>query len=272
MQPSYLKPSCSWVAADQAASPWVPQTASGRTTPGISPNCMYLYFPYLNFDTYRSIVRRRNLIKRRINHGRAAPVPQQIADLESLEMRVMWEYIGFDPPLNCRRTLDQFGYPSLQDTNARDDDQMLYKLTKKDPSREPARPLSGAFRFADIRPTKAWSTGSSQHSAGSNENDENEDDEYTSGDDTCYEEEGHLRDGNLLMVDTLWLWAIDTCKFCPRGWGGKPAEWAVTDPGSYAGDLLPQKRVKSSRGNAVPTSRPSKQCLQRTEWRPHWEN
>jgi len=220
MQPSYLKPSCSWVAADQAASPWVPQTASGRTTPGISPNCMYLYFPYLNFDTYRSIVRRRNLIKRRINHGRAAPVPQQIADLESLEMRVMWEYIGFDPPLNCRRTLDQFGYPSLQDTNARDDDQMLYKLTKKDPSREPARPLSGAFRFADIRPTKAWSTGPSQHSAGSNENDENEDDEYTSGDDTCYEEEGHLRDGNLLMVDTLWLWAIDTCKFCPRGWGG----------------------------------------------------
>ena len=64
-------------------------------------------------------------------HGRTRPVPRDIAELESLESRVIWEYIGHDPPLNARRTLDQYGYPSLRDTYARDDDQMLYKLTKE---------------------------------------------------------------------------------------------------------------------------------------------
>jgi len=44
---------------------------------------------------------------------------------------VIWQFLGHDPPINCRRTLDQFGYPSLLDTRARDDDQMLYKMTKQ---------------------------------------------------------------------------------------------------------------------------------------------
>ena len=44
---------------------------------------------------------------------------------------MIWQFLGHDPPINCRRTLDQFGYPSLLDTRARDDDQMLYKMTKQ---------------------------------------------------------------------------------------------------------------------------------------------
>ncbi|KAK1759682.1 hypothetical protein QBC47DRAFT_372787 [Echria macrotheca] len=208
-QPSYVKPSCSLVTADAAGSPWVPPSFGGRVTPGISPNCLYLYFPYLNFDTYKSIVRRRNLIKRRVSHGRAAPVPQQIADLESLELRVIWEHIGFDPPLNSRRTLDQFGYPSLQDTNARDDDQMLYKLTKQEPSRDPVRPRS-LHRSATNAHSVNTGHFSTSSTFGSGDSKEGDGEAESSGDETCYEEETDLRDGNLLMVDNLWLWAIDT--------------------------------------------------------------
>ena len=202
-QPSHVKPSCSWVTADSPTSPWVPTSSGGRTTPAVAPNCLYVYFPYLNFDTYQSIVRRRNLIKRRLNHGRSTPVPQEVADLESLEMRVVWEYIGYDPPLNCRRTLDQFGYPALQDTSARDDDQMLYKLTKQPPRPPHFHPPTG-------RPARtAPSSLRSMQSRGSKDDRETE-----SSDDTSYEEEADLRDGNVLTVDQLWLWAIDTSEFC----------------------------------------------------------
>ncbi|KAK0707470.1 hypothetical protein B0H67DRAFT_587675 [Lasiosphaeris hirsuta] len=199
-QPSYVKPGCNLFTADAPTSPWPQSPASGRPVPGTSPSCLSLYLPYLHFDTYQSIVRRRNLIERRLAHGRATPVPQKIADLESLELRVIWEYIGYDPPLNCRRTLDQFGYPSLQDTNARDDDQMLYKLTKQAPlplwSRAPLYKAGSASRRS--LNSKAYLT-------------EKEEKCDSSSDlDTEYEEETDLRDGNLLMIDQLWLWAIDT--------------------------------------------------------------
>ena len=115
-QPSFVKPACNYIPADSAASPRPSPANSRPTSPGISPSYMYLYLPYLHFDTYLNIIKRRNIMKRRTSHGRARPVPADIAQLESLEMRVLWEFMGYDPPLNCRRTLDQFGYPSLKDT------------------------------------------------------------------------------------------------------------------------------------------------------------
>jgi hypothetical protein len=90
---------------------------------------MCLFLPLLHWDTYKVLVKRRALIKRRIKQGRSRPVPQSVAKLQSLELRVIWQFLGHDPPINCRRTLDQFGYPSLLDTRARDDDQMLYKMS-----------------------------------------------------------------------------------------------------------------------------------------------
>ena len=161
-----------------------------------------MYFPYLHFDTYQSVVRRRDQIRRRLYHGRAAPVPEDVAKLESLELRVIWEYIGYDPPINCRRTLDQFGYPSLQDTSTRDDDQMLYKLTKQDlmPPSSRALPTDGGRLSSSRRSTQ------SRLSSKTNEEVKGREDEL------CYDRETNLRDGKLLMVDELWLWAIDTSK------------------------------------------------------------
>lgn len=136
-QPSFIKPSCSYIQAESAPSPRVSPGDNGRATPSVVPNCLNLYLPYLHFDTYSNMIRRRKLINRRLAHGRARPVPQDIADLDSLDLRVIWKYIGLDLPVHFRRTLDQFGNPSLGDTEARDDDQMLYKLT-----REAIRPSS----------------------------------------------------------------------------------------------------------------------------------
>lgn len=160
---------------------------------------------------------------RRLAHGRSRPVPEDIANLESLDLRVIWEYLGHDPPLNSRRTLDQFGYPSLRDTYARDDDQMLYKLTKKD---TPRRPFVG----------KSWSDEQSiqslvqRYSVGTkllHETIENQKEAASSESDS--EHEVLLRDGNLLMVDQLWLWAIDTTTlttFFPKR-ESRPSEGAL---------------------------------------------
>jgi hypothetical protein len=194
-QPAYLKTMCKYLsAADRLASPRIP-SPFGPPTRGIIPNCLYLYLPYLHFDTYRSMIQRRKLIAKRRRHGRAKPVPQWVDAQESLELKVIWEYIGYDPPLNCRRTLDQFGHHSLRDTNSRDDDQMLYKLTKKD------APMLGSHgsntSFARSERFSVSTKGSASTIYG--------------GPDTEFgiEPGSELKNGYVLMVDQLWLWSID---------------------------------------------------------------
>lgn len=160
---------------------------------------------------------------RRLAHGRARPVPADIANLESLELRMIWEYLGYDPPLNCRRTLDQFGYPSLKDTYARDDDQMLYKLTKED---KPSR-FGSALTIGE---EKSITSLAERYSLGTqllHQVIEREKEIATSDSDN--EAESELRDGNLLMVDQLWLWAIDTSTlttFFPKR-ESRPSEGAL---------------------------------------------
>lgn len=206
---SYVKPGCAFVPAE-IGSPRPPSPArAGRSpSPGISPTYLYLYLPYLHYDTYLNIVRRRNLIKRRMGHGRARPVPKDIAELESLDSRVIWEYIGHDPPLNTRRTLDQYGYPSLRETYARDDEQMLYKLTKE---RLPIPFMRkwDVYHSEDVKgPLSALSPGSRLASSAAKM--------FKGQEAASQKDEGesniedNLLDGNVLMVDQLWLWAVDT--------------------------------------------------------------
>jgi hypothetical protein len=105
---------------------------------------------------------------------------------------VVWEFLGHDPPVNVRRTLDQFGYPSMSDTSARDDDQMLYKMTRDDTSHVGLDNLDAQEDASSV---------------------DSDDEGITASDD---EETGPLaskqnvRNGNLLMVDQLWMWTIDT--------------------------------------------------------------
>lgn len=184
------------------------------------PNYLYLYLPYLHFDTYASIIKRRSLIKRRMNHGRFRPVPKDIADLESLELRVIWQYLGFDPPLNCRRTLDQFGYPSLQDTFSRDDDQMLYKLTKKENPRASAkRPPKRNDRMNTFESSSSQKHRLSTIMSDMIKDSDSSDSSSNSDSDSELDVADNVKDGNVLMVDQLWLWTIDTSKLpIPVGW------------------------------------------------------
>jgi hypothetical protein len=93
---------------------------------------------------------------------------------------MIWDYSGFDPPYNSRRTLDQFGYPNLHDSRARDDDQMLYKRTKQRPT--------------NVNPVQDSSDDENQ--VGKNESAEDD-----------------VLDGTVLMVDQLWLWALGNGTF-----------------------------------------------------------
>lgn len=101
-------------------------------------------------------------------------MPRRIAK-SSLEAQLIWGYLGCEPPIHFRRTLDQFGYPNLRSTVARDDDQMLWKRTRK------------ATRIDDqLR-------------------------DYLNAtvDDAEGLQQTEFMDGNVLMVDQLWLWIVD---------------------------------------------------------------
>ncbi|KAI0157951.1 hypothetical protein GGR52DRAFT_582787 [Hypoxylon sp. FL1284] len=203
---SYVKPGCAFVPSEPGSPlPSSPSTAGRSRSPGRHPTYLYLYLPYLHYDTYLSLVRRRNIIKRRTDHGRARPVPKDVAELDSLDSRVIWEYIGHDPPLNTRRTLDQYGYPALGDTDSRDDDQMLYKLTKERIA-VPFMRKKGMFatdgneRFSPFSPTNHLVLpGDAFRSP-----------EPGAREESDTELENDILDGNVLMVDQLWLWAVDT--------------------------------------------------------------
>ena len=89
-----------------------------------------------------------------------------------------------DPPMHCRRTLDQFGYPSLHSTEARDRDQVLHKYNK-------------SLKGKKIKVTGRARRRLTQQSAESSDNSEDSD------------EEGETESPQaVLMVDTLWLWIL----------------------------------------------------------------
>ncbi|KAH8593695.1 hypothetical protein B0O99DRAFT_515442 [Bisporella sp. PMI_857] len=206
----FLKPACSVVGVDITSPMASPRQYFGKVPAELQ---MYLYLPYLHFDTYKQIVRRRTLIKRRIKQGRSRPVPQSIAKLDSLEFKTIWQYLGHDPPINCRRTLDQFGYPSLLDTRARDDDQMLYKMTKQRFAHHDDIFSGNAEekqRLAEILKEAEELNSSSSSNSSSIDSDEElegfEDEEQSEAD----ENEDDILDGKVLMVDQLWLWIVDT--------------------------------------------------------------
>lgn len=218
----YLKPACGYVSLKtKTQSMPLGQTAAGARGVQRSHSslprqgCLYLYFPFLHFDSYKMVVKRRDIIKRRVAQGRARPVPQEVAKEASLESRVIWEYLGHDPPFNCRRTLDQYRHPSLHDTRARDDDQMLYKMTKERVY------LNGRPAAASLAPVLGGNERVATHydggnAAGIGDDDEEQEDLYAeseSDEDELFTKlEDDVLNGNVLMVDQLWLWVADTGK------------------------------------------------------------
>ncbi|KJZ73934.1 hypothetical protein HIM_06602 [Hirsutella minnesotensis 3608] len=206
----FAKPGCYFTSPRTAATPRHSLTSTSLTH-AAADEAMYtcLFLPYLHFDSYKRLIRRRNLISMRLGYARARPVPETVAKSDLLELQVIWEYLGHDPPINCRRSLDQFAYPSLRDTRSRDDDQMLYKLTKDrgcvDPESEANRDLRTQGSSAGTSSDKAGSA-SSTTSKGWRERLMRK----TGGNVLDVPEEDLVRNGNVLMIDQLWLWVLQT--------------------------------------------------------------
>ncbi|KAL6234165.1 hypothetical protein BDW75DRAFT_241365 [Aspergillus navahoensis] len=158
----YVRPACIHLKLDsppiKASEPHDPQLA--------------LYLPYLHWDTYWNLLQRRRVIDERLRQGRSRPVPDDIS-CSSLESKLIWKFLGNEPPIHIRRTLDQFGYPNLRSTVARDDDQMLWKRTRK--ATNLIDELGHSVPLRDVS--------ESQSSV--------------------------FVDGKVLMVDQLWLWIVD---------------------------------------------------------------
>ncbi len=90
-----------------------------------------VYLPYLHWDTFRNMQRQAAIIKKRSEQAQAWPVIPEIASSKSMVDKLIWQHLTSDRPIHCRRTLDQYGYPSLRNTAVRDADQILYKRTKR---------------------------------------------------------------------------------------------------------------------------------------------
>lgn len=195
-------------------------TSLGSIYPPTPRGCLYLYLPFLHFDSYKMLLRRRDMIKRRLKQGRTSPVPRDVQDNPSFELRMIWEFLGHDPPINCRRTLDQYRYPSLRDTRARDDDQMLYKMTKQSaPPLGERKNTSFSFKngihWLGRQLTHGPDVGGGEREADhlpldSDAGTGSESEQELDSDDGQTMPE--VRDGNVLVVDQLWLWAMDTSK------------------------------------------------------------
>lgn len=217
----FLRPGCGYVSLRAKQLSMLGQSASSarvlQRNDSLSPRqgCLYSYFPFLHFDSYKMLVKRRDIIKKRVAQGRTRPVPSEVAKEASLESRVIWEYLGHDPPFNCRRTLDQYRYPSLHDTRARDDDQMLYKMTKERVylNGKPVVASLGPVLRGEERTPTHYDRGDAAGLGDDDEDQEHLDSESESNEDELdAKPEDDVLDGNVLMVDQLWLWAADSSK------------------------------------------------------------
>lgn len=213
----YLKSACVYIPLKPSLEFGSPGLGSPRVGSALnSQGCLYLYFPFIHFDSYKTLIKRRDMIKARMTQGRTKPVPASVAKTESLEQRVIWEFLGHDLPINCRRTLDQYRYPSLHDTRARDDDQMLYKMTKER-LEESVKWATDGYMSGPHGDERAYTHRDLDDDESA---DERGDDEYHKESEAETVAEGYedeeikpeddILNGNVLMVDQLWLWVIDT--------------------------------------------------------------
>ena len=146
-----------------------------------------LYLPYLHWDTFQRLQQRALLIKKRSNQSDATPIDKDVARGKSIEHKLIWQYHNSNQPLHCRRTLDQYGYPSLRNTTVRDHDQVLYKQTRTQRGSEEPSTKGSSMQHITAILRAARDPGL-----------------HASKVKTL--EDSHAK---VLMVDQLWLWILD---------------------------------------------------------------
>ncbi|KAL9126034.1 MAG: hypothetical protein Q9217_004855 [Psora testacea] len=180
----FVRPCVKWLRPEGES-----KHTDGITTPSSASDGIQfvVYLPYLHWDSFTNMKKRADIIERRRHHVQARPtppIPRDIALCPSIEHKLIWQYLTLDRPLHCRRTLDQYGYPSLRHTTVRDHDQILWKRTKLDaeniPSSQSKVPLRSVQTSSKGTRGQCLPTGCSRD---------------------------HV--AKVLMVDQLWLWVVD---------------------------------------------------------------
>ena len=156
-----------------------------------------VYLPYLHWDSFKNLKRRAEIIEKRAKQPHARPVDRSVVSGNSMEHKLIWQHLTSSWPIHCRRTLDQYGYPTLRNTTARDHDQILYKRTKQPPS-DPSLNRDGTKKSRRVlrrshsaKPLPTFC--------------EEEDAAASMGAQFGVEDDA----AKVLMVDQLWLWIVD---------------------------------------------------------------
>jgi hypothetical protein len=124
----FMMPCCQSILP-KMASP-VMGSVPGLTSP-VDTSQLSIFFPYLHWDTFENLKARRSLVEKRLNQDRPYPVDKGLSN-DCIEHQLIWWYCRnfAELPIHVRRSLDQYGYPNLANTKARDLDQILYKRTR----------------------------------------------------------------------------------------------------------------------------------------------
>ena len=184
----FVRPSCKSLLPKRSPHHHVDELISPSSA--IDQVQFALYMPYLFWDTYHGLQKRTAVIQKRGLKSSVRPIAQEISRAKSIEDKLIWQYLNSNRPIHCRRTLDQYGYPSLRNTAVRDADQVLYKRTRPTRSYEAAtRETSMQHIHAIWNATRAPGPRSSEMKAVVD------------------------RTAKVLMVDQLWLWILDDGTF-----------------------------------------------------------
>ncbi|KAK7959152.1 Magnesium transport protein CorA- transmembrane region, partial [Apiospora aurea] len=120
------------------------------------------------------------------------------------DKKLLHKYLHVDPPIHPRRTLDQAYYWSLNTTQSRDRDQVVYRGTRA--------AVENLHQF-DIS-QQVWPKHEEQKESWMSKHDD---------DGPCQECQANIRKiSRLIMVDQLWLWVLDEhtiLTFFPRIYG-----------------------------------------------------
>ncbi len=129
---------------------------------------------------------RNRIIEKRMKELRPSQVDEEVSN-GSLEHKLIWHYLtnSADLPLHHRRSLDQYGYPTLASTSARDNDQVLYKRTKPVTTKPIKTNLVEMMERHNIRPPLNLKGPTGSQADGTSK---------------------------VLMVDQLWCWILDSGK------------------------------------------------------------
>ena len=184
------------------------------------PNSMYVFMPYLHFESFRDRTRMHRAVRRAQGHPAAGEGVMKMAARAVRDVVLQPPIVPFhkrmvadeklihahttpeNPTLQIRRTLDQFFYRTI-DTTERDKDQVVHRhqirveLDRLESTKTPASKTDLNKAEADKpEPNKPDLNNRRSEKTG--------------------------QDANILMVDQLWMWIVNESLVItsfPRRWG-----------------------------------------------------